>query len=93
SWVIDLSILISINVNYVEETVTIEGGVNANEVIERIKKNYFIPFGISKTIGVSGISMGGGIGIVSQKYGLTLDKLEETKIVAADENIRVVSKN
>ncbi|RWS19583.1 hypothetical protein B4U80_12264, partial [Leptotrombidium deliense] len=94
SWVIDLSKLNKINVNYAEETVTVGSGANVNQVIEQIKnRNYFIPFGISGTTGVSGISMGGGIGIVAQKYGLTLDKLEEIKIVTADENIRVVSKH
>ncbi|RWS19857.1 FAD-binding protein-like protein [Leptotrombidium deliense] len=37
--------------------------------------------------------MGGGIGIVGPKYGLTLDKVDEIKIVTADGNIRIASKN
>ncbi|RWS24821.1 FAD-binding dehydrogenase-like protein [Leptotrombidium deliense] len=85
SWDIDLSKLNKINVNYVEETVTIEGGVTLYQVIKCLKKrNYFTP-SICKTISVSGMSMGREIGIVGLKYELTLDKLEEMKIVTADE--------
>ncbi|RWS18763.1 FAD-linked oxidase-like protein [Leptotrombidium deliense] len=82
-----------IRVNYVEKTVVIGSGVNVKQVSDYISnRGYFIPFGISRTIGVSGISMGGGIGFVGPKYGLTLDKLLKIKIVTADRKIRRVSK-
>ncbi|GAA5044254.1 FAD/FMN-containing dehydrogenase [Thermocatellispora tengchongensis] len=42
-----------------------------------------IPAGSCPTVGVSGLALGGGIGVVSRKYGLTCDVLESVRIVTA----------
>ncbi|GIH43633.1 FAD-binding dehydrogenase [Microbispora corallina] len=43
-----------------------------------------IPAGSCPTVGVAGLTLGGGIGVVSRAYGLTCDVLESVQIVTAD---------
>ncbi|WP_214408636.1 FAD-binding oxidoreductase [Sphaerisporangium fuscum] len=43
-----------------------------------------IPAGSCPTVGVAGLTLGGGIGVVARKYGLTCDVLESLQIVTAD---------
>ncbi|GAA0850073.1 FAD-binding oxidoreductase [Streptosporangium amethystogenes subsp. fukuiense] len=43
-----------------------------------------IPAGTCATVGVSGLALGGGIGVVSRKYGLTCDVMESVQLVTAD---------
>ncbi|MEW9527202.1 FAD-binding oxidoreductase [Microbispora sp. NPDC049125] len=43
-----------------------------------------IPAGTCPTVGVAGLTLGGGIGVVSRTYGLTCDALESVRMVLAD---------
>jgi FAD/FMN-containing dehydrogenase len=43
-----------------------------------------IPAGSCPTVGVSGLTLGGGHGIISRAYGLTCDSLTAAEIVTAD---------
>lgn len=43
-----------------------------------------IPAGSCPTVGVGGLTLGGGLGVVSRKYGLTCDTLESVQLVTAD---------
>ncbi|MFI6320360.1 FAD-binding oxidoreductase [Nonomuraea sp. NPDC050556] len=43
-----------------------------------------IPAGSCPSVGVGGLTLGGGIGVVSRKYGLTCDALESIQVVTAD---------
>ncbi|MCX4828368.1 FAD-binding oxidoreductase [Streptomyces sp. NBC_01016] len=47
-------------------------------------KGVTIPAGSCPTVGVSGLTLGGGHGVVSRAYGLTCDSLTQATIVTAD---------
>jgi len=45
---------------------------------------YLVPGGSCPTVGIAGLALGGGVGVVGRKYGLTCDALESVQIVTAD---------
>lgn len=49
-----------------------------------------LPAGSCPTVGIAGLTLGGGIGVVARKYGLTCDKLTAVQIVTADGKQRTV---
>ncbi|MFI5660990.1 FAD-binding oxidoreductase [Streptomyces sp. NPDC051684] len=47
-------------------------------------KGATIPAGSCPTVGVSGLTLGGGHGVVSRAYGLTCDSLTQATVITAD---------
>jgi FAD/FMN-containing dehydrogenase len=43
-----------------------------------------VPGGSCPTVGIAGLTLGGGVGVVARAYGLTCDRLESVQIVTAD---------
>ena len=50
-----------------------------------------LPAGSCPTVGIAGLTLGGGIGVLSRKYGLTCDHLTSAQIVTADGQVRTAS--
>lgn len=66
-------------------TAMVEGGCTWGEVDQATHAYGFaMPSGVISTTGVGGLSLGGGHGHLSRKYGLTIDNLLSAEMVLAD---------
>ncbi|MFT4612362.1 MAG: hypothetical protein ACJA1H_002675 [Glaciecola sp.] len=83
--VIDLSGIKFVDVDTSNNTVKVGGGNIWNEVDTATHKfGLAVPSGMVSTTGVGGLTLGGGIGYLTRKYGLTIDNLLEAEMVLAD---------
>ncbi|HXY38311.1 MAG TPA: FAD-binding oxidoreductase [Vicinamibacteria bacterium] len=83
--VIDLSRLRGIRVDPKQKTVRVEGGCLWGDVDHATHPfGLAVPCGFISTTGVGGLTLGGGIGYLSRKYGLTIDNLLAVDVVLAD---------
>ena len=89
--VIDLSLLKEIQVDPMARTVRVGGGCTWGEVDQATGQHGLAtPSGIISTTGVGGLTLGGGIGHLTRKCGLTVDNLLEAELVlASGERVRV----
>lgn len=67
---------------------TIGAGARLGNVYETLQKHdVTIPGGTCPPVGIAGLALGGGLGILGRKYGVTSDLLIEAQIVLADGRI------
>ena len=90
--VIDLSLMKGITVDPSARTIRAESGCNWGEVNDALQ-----PHGLAATggfvsvTGVSGLTLGGGLGWLVRKYGLALDNLLSAEVVLADGRLLIAS--
>jgi FAD/FMN-containing dehydrogenase len=88
---LDLSRLDSIEVDPDWATAWAGGGVLAGDFTKTTGEHGLVTgFGDTPSVGVSGITLGGGVGFLHRKLGLTIDSLLAAEIVTADGETRVV---
>ncbi len=83
--VIDLSRMKGIRVNPADKSVRVEAGCLWGDVDHATHAfGMAVPCGFISTTGVAGLTLGGGIGYLSRRYGLTIDNLLSVDMVLAD---------
>ena len=84
--VIDVGNMNAITVG--DGTATIGAGAKLVDIYDQLSsQGVCIPSGSCPTIGIAGITQGGGIGVVDRAYGLTCDSLVSAQVVLADGSI------
>jgi len=82
--VIDVSDMKKIKLDKKRKTVVVETGNRVGRIVDTLARQGFIaPFGDSPTVGIGGITPGGGIGPLQRTTGLISDNLIELEMVDA----------
>jgi FAD/FMN-containing dehydrogenase len=64
---------------------TVGAGTRLADLYDALDENGLtIPAGCGPTVGIAGLTLGGGLGILGRKYGLTCDRLVAAQVVLAD---------
>ena len=83
--VIDLSLMKGIRVDPDVRTARVQAGVLLGELDQATQAYALaVPSGIVTHTGVAGLTLGGGLGWMMRKYGLTVDNLLSVDMVTAD---------
>lgn len=86
--VIDLSRLKGVRVEPNGATANVQPGVTLGELVAQIEPRGFLTTtGIVSTTGLSGLTLGGGIGWLMGRYGLACDNLLSAEVVTADRRL------
>ena len=91
--VVDLSLIKQIQVDPQARTVRVGGGCTWGEVDRATGEHGLAtPSGIISTTGVGGLTLGGGLGHLTRRFGLTIDNLLEAEVVlASGETVRAAA--
>src|SRR5690606_21463358 len=89
--VLDLRELKGLEIDPVRRIASAEGGLTAGEYTTAAAEyGLATGFGDTASVGISGITLGGGIGYLVRQHGLTIDNLIAAEIVTADGELRHV---
>ncbi|WP_042367336.1 FAD-binding oxidoreductase [Streptacidiphilus neutrinimicus] len=89
--VIDLRLMAQVRV-HPDGTAEVGAGARLIEVYAALARaGRLLPAGSCPSVGVSGLTLGGGIGVLTRKYGLTCDRLAEAEVVTADARLLTAS--
>lgn len=82
---IDLSSMTNVSVDSEKKRAYVEPGATLANFDEAVQAHGLAtPVGINSTTGISGLTVGGGFGWLTRKYGMTVDNLVSADVITAD---------
>src|SRR6185312_11883757 len=89
--VLDLSNMKGIEIDAAQRTAWAETGLTAGEYTTAAASHGLATgFGDAGSVGIGGITLGGGVGYLVRKYGLTIDDVLAAEVVTADGQLLLV---
>jgi len=90
--VIDLSRMRSVFVDDKTRTVRVQGGATLGDIDRETHVfGLAVPCGIVPKTGIGGLTLGGGVGWLIRKYGMSIDNLLSSQVVTADGKVLTAS--
>ncbi|KAJ9050307.1 hypothetical protein DSO57_1015524 [Entomophthora muscae] len=90
--VVDLRKMNNIVIDKGKKQVTVQAGALLGKVIAALWKEDkgVLPHGLQPTIGMGGMTLGGGFGLLSRNYGLLVDRVVSLRMVDANGRVMTV---
>lgn len=83
--VIDVSPLRGVHLDAARQTVRMGAGLRLLDLYEALWPHHVtVPGGSCATVGIAGLTLGGGYGLLARRFGLTCDHLQAVEVVLAD---------
>jgi FAD/FMN-containing dehydrogenase len=90
--VVDLSRMRAVHVDPAKRTVRVQGGVTLGDLDRETHVfGLAVPSGIVAKTGIAGLTLGGGVGWLLRKYGMSIDNLLSCQVVTADGKVLTAS--
>jgi FAD/FMN-containing dehydrogenase len=90
--VIDLSQMRAVHVDPATRTVRVQGGATLGDLDRETHAfGLAVPCGVIPKTGIGGLTLGGGVGWLLRKYGMSIDNLLSCQVVTADGTVRTAS--
>jgi FAD/FMN-containing dehydrogenase len=82
---IDLSTMTDVQVDAAKRRAYVEPGATLADFDKAVQEHGLAtPVGINSTTGISGLTLGGGFGWLTRKYGMTIDNLVSAEVITAE---------
>ena len=89
--VLDVRDLVALEIDAEERTAWAGAGLSAGAYTAAVAEHGLVTgFGDTGSVGIAGITLGGGVGYLVRKHGLTIDSLLGAELVTADGEVHLV---
>ncbi|HUB39596.1 MAG TPA: FAD-binding oxidoreductase [Streptosporangiaceae bacterium] len=84
--IVDVSAMHSVRT--INNTIRVGSGTDLMRFYSELAaRGLAVPGGSCPTVGIAGLALGGGVGVLSRRYGLTCDNMTAVQIVTADGSV------
>ncbi len=92
--VVDFLRMKDVQVDPERRTARVQPGATLGDVDRSTQRHgLVVPTGVNSTTGISGLTLGGGFGWMTRKFGLTIDSLRSARLVDASGKLLKVDRN
>src|SRR5262249_2386702 len=86
--VVDFARMKRVTVDAATRTARVQPGATLADVDRATQEHgLVVPTGVNSTTGIAGLTLGGGFGWTTRKFGLTIDNLRSVRLVTADARV------